>query len=311
MGIDRVSEAYSARADDYRDAVGRIEHAAQQDRDDLLTWARGVKGPILDVGCGPGQWTSFLHERGIDIAGIDPVEAFIDDARRRYPGVRYRTGRAEGLGVPNGSLGGILAWFSLIHTHPRAIDVPLAELARCLRQGGSLALGFFAGPDREPFDHAITTAYTWSVDGLGRRVEQAGFTVVETRERTDPGARPQGLLVAERSGAASPRHGRALVEEAPHAVAVPFPQRGTAADRAAEPETVREKNRVGTDEPRGPLSENGRRQGSGVTDELGHDLLARPQAPRLPDQGQQRHLRPPRRRGQTVLTASPAPARGG
>lgn len=198
MSFDKVREAYSARAGDYTDAVGHIEHAAPQDRDALLAWARGVAGPILDVGCGPGQWTSFLHHERIDIEGVEPVEAFLAEARARYPAVRYRPGRAEDLGVPDGTLGGILAWFSLIHTDPHAIAVPLAEFARGLREGGSLALGFFVGPDRDPFDHAITTAYTWSVDGLSSRVEQAGFTVVDAHVRADPGTRPQGLLVAER-----------------------------------------------------------------------------------------------------------------
>ncbi len=208
VSVDRVREAYSARADDYRDAVGSIEHAARHDRDHLLAWARGVEGPVLDVGCGPGQWTSFLHHEGIDVEGLDPVDAFIADARTRYPSARYRTGYAEDLGVADGSVGGILAWFSLIHTEPRLLGVPLAEFARCLRAGGTLVLGFFVGPDHEPFDHAITTAYTWSVDGLGQRVGEVGLTVVEVRTRTDPGARPVGVLVAERRATASPAPGR-------------------------------------------------------------------------------------------------------
>ncbi|WP_152190610.1 class I SAM-dependent methyltransferase [Georgenia satyanarayanai] len=198
MSTDAVREAYSARAAEYTDAVGMIEHAVQRDRDYLLAWARGVEGRILDVGCGPGQWTSYLHDRGVDIEGVDPVAAFVADARTRYPDARYRTGRAEDLGVAAGSLGGVLAWFSLIHTDPRLIDVPLAELARCLRAGGSLAVGFFVGPDREPFDHAVTTAYTWSVDGLTVHLGRAGFTVEDAQVHAVPGARTVGVLVARR-----------------------------------------------------------------------------------------------------------------
>lgn len=198
MSFDEVRDAYSARAAEYTDAVGKIEHATQRDREALLAWARAVDGPILDVGCGPGQWTSFLHHQGIDIEGVDPVESFLADARTRDPHVRYRTGRAEDLGVADGSLGGVLAWFSLIHTQPRAIDGAFTELARCLRPGGGLALGFFVGPDGEPFDHAITTAYYWSVDGLTGRLDQAGFTVTDAQVRTDRGARPGCLLVARR-----------------------------------------------------------------------------------------------------------------
>lgn len=194
--MDRVLDAYSRRAAEYVEVVGRIEHAAEADRTAILAWGRSVDGPILDVGCGPGQWTNLLHEAGLDVEGLDPVEAFLEEARARYPAARFRLGRAETLGVPGGSLGGVLVWFSLIHTDPGVIDVALRELAGCLRAGGSLAIGFFDGPAREPFDHAVTTAYYWSVDALTEVVEGAGLTVTAAQTRHDPPARPQGLLIA-------------------------------------------------------------------------------------------------------------------
>lgn len=198
MTIDQVRDAYSRRAAEYVDVVGRIEHAAEADRAAVLTWARSVDGPILDVGCGPGQWTNLLHEAGLDVVGVDPVEAFIDDARARYPAARFRRGRAEQLGVPDGSIGGVLAWFSLIHTDPAEIDAVLRGLARSLYAGGSLAIGFFDGAAREPFDHAVVTAYYWSVDALTELVEGAGLTVTGAQTRHDPPSRPQGFLVARK-----------------------------------------------------------------------------------------------------------------
>ena len=201
MTIDRVRQAYSARAGEYIDAVGKIEHAAQHDREYVLAWARGVNGRIVDVGCGPGQWTNFLQHEGIDIVGIDPVATFIVDATERYPTARFRVGRAEDLGVDDGSLGGVLAWFSLIHTIPDAIDDALAECARCIKPGGSVLIGFFDGTAREAFDHAVTTAYYWSVDALTEHIERAGFTVADAQVRVDPGVRPQGVIVAVRQPA--------------------------------------------------------------------------------------------------------------
>ncbi len=198
VSIDEVREAYSGRASEYVEVVGRIEHAAEADREAILAWARSVDGPILDVGCGPGQWTSFLHEAGLDVEGVDPVAAFMDDARARYPSARFRVGRAEALGVPDGSLGGVLAWFSLIHTDPDLIDGALRALARSLRAGGSLAIGFFDGTAREPFDHAVVTAYFWSVDALTELLDSAGLAVTHAQTRHDPPARPQGLVVAQR-----------------------------------------------------------------------------------------------------------------
>lgn len=177
---------------------GSVEAAAEQDRQLLLAWAQGVEGRIVDVGCGPGQWTSYLHENGGDIEGIDPVPEFIDDARQRFPGADYRIGQADQMGVEDRSLGGVLAWYSLIHIDPERIGAILSELARCIRPDGGLLIGFFEGAELAPFDHAVTTAYFWPVDLLASRVEQAGFTVTDVRTRTDPGTRPQGTIVAQR-----------------------------------------------------------------------------------------------------------------
>lgn len=196
--MEPAHEAYSRRAADYIDAVGRIEHAAQADRDYLLTWARSIDGRVIDVGCGPGQWTDYLRAAGIDIEGVDPSEVFITEAKRSYPRARYRLGRAEELGVTDESVGGILAWFSLIHTDPTTFQEPLQEFARCLRAGGSLALGYFEGEAREPFDHAITTAYYWSVEALSSELDAAGFEISDRAIRQDSGVRRQGVIVATR-----------------------------------------------------------------------------------------------------------------
>jgi ubiquinone/menaquinone biosynthesis C-methylase UbiE len=194
----RVRDAYASRGAEYVELFGTIEAAAEIDRERVLAWAQGVDGPILDVGCGPGQWTSFLHDHDVEIEGVDPVAAFIEEARRRHPGVPYRSGDAHRLDVDETSLGGVLAWFSLIHIEPERIDKPLTEFARCIRPGGGIAVGFFEGPELAPFDHAVTTAYFWPIEELSERVEHAGFAVTESHARTDPGARRQGMIVAHR-----------------------------------------------------------------------------------------------------------------
>ena len=195
---DTVRNAYSERAAEYIEFIGRIEHAAQRDRDYLLAWARATPGALIDAGCGPGQWTAFLHDAGVDIEGVDPVAAFIEDARNRYPTARYRVARAERLGVARASLGGVLAWFSLIHIDPASIDNSLLEFARCIRPGGSLAVGYFDGTAGESFDHAVVSAFYWSADALTARLERAGFTVTDVQTRQDPDVRRQGVIVATR-----------------------------------------------------------------------------------------------------------------
>lgn len=194
--LGAVRSAYGARASEYVDLLGGIEHTAEPDRMLIERWARSLAGRVRDVGCGPGQWTSFLAGLGVDAVGVDPVPAFLESAQANYPGIQFRSGRAEALDAADAALGGVLAWYSLIHSPPDQIGTALSEFGRCLRIGGGLALGFFTGPRLEPFDHAVTTAYFWPVDLLAEEVEAAGFTVTHTETRTDRPGRTHGALLA-------------------------------------------------------------------------------------------------------------------
>lgn len=198
MSLTAVRDAYSARSAEYADALGSIEETAEHDRNYVRAWAKQVDGPILDVGCGPGQWTNYLHEHGVMVEGIDPVPEFVEHARSRNPNATYRVGSAGNLDVEDESLGGVLAWYSLIHTAPDDLDRLLADIARCLRPGGRLAVGFFAGLELEPFEHAVTVAYFWPADLLAARVERAGLVILDTETRHDPESRPHGAILASK-----------------------------------------------------------------------------------------------------------------
>lgn len=196
---DSAKQSYARRANEYIDALGSIDATASHDRELIGAWARQQRdGQILDVGCGPGNWTNWLHKQGIDIAGVDPVPEFVHHAQDAYPDITFSTGRAEQLDVADSSLAGILAWYSLIHSPPDRVTAAIAEFARSIKPGGGLLVGFFEGSEVAPFDHAITTAYFWPLDLLSRKVEDAGFTVASRDTRVDPGSRPHGAITAHR-----------------------------------------------------------------------------------------------------------------
>ena len=193
-----TQNAYTNRASEYTSLLGSMDAVHAADRHLVETWADQVDGAILDAGCGPGHWTAHLARRGHNVRGIDLVPAFIDHARTTYPDVTFDTGSIDSLDAPTGNLGGVLAWYSLIHHDPTTIQVPLQELARVLQPTGSLLLGFFVGPSVEAFDHAVTTAYYWPVSALTSELEAAGFEVEETHTRTGTGYRPHGAVMATR-----------------------------------------------------------------------------------------------------------------
>lgn len=200
-----VTGSYSQRAAEYTHRFGSMAAVHPSDRELVEAWAAGLKGRVIDAGCGPGHWTAFLAERGADVEGVDLVPEFVAGARARFPNVSFTVGSVGALGAGRGSVGAILAWYSLIHHEPDALGTTLAEFARVIRPGGGLLLGFFEASTLTRFDHAVLDAWGWPIDELAREVEVAGFAVLEAHSRTDAGHRPHGAIVARRDGEGVPR----------------------------------------------------------------------------------------------------------
>ncbi|MEJ7634117.1 class I SAM-dependent methyltransferase [Aeromicrobium sp.] len=194
-----VAAAYDARADEYVAKLGSVEQMAPQDREAIESWRDATPGRFLDVGCGPGHWTDTLSADGQrDVVGVDAAARFVSSARERFPHIHFLIADLAAMPVATESVGGVLAWFSIIHAAPAEVPETLGELARVLTPGGSLLLGFFDGDDCEPFDHAVTTAYYWSAAALGELLAHEGFVVEQTVVRQDPGVRRQGRVLATR-----------------------------------------------------------------------------------------------------------------
>jgi len=147
----------------------------------------GLSGPVLDLGCGPGQWTAFLHSAGADVTGVDMVPEFLAHARAHHPGPEFRLGQMTELDVPDHSAAGILSWYSTIHLPPSELDHILREFRRLLAPSGVLVLGFFdSDDDVAPFDHKVITAYRWPVEVLVEHLAAVGFVELERRQHQLP-----------------------------------------------------------------------------------------------------------------------------
>jgi SAM-dependent methyltransferase len=195
-----IAAAYDSRAAEYVALAGAIGQMDARDAAVIGRWRDDATGLLLDAGCGPGHWTGFLAAGDREVRGVDLSAEFIETARRQHPGIAFDLGTFRELPLATGSVGGILAWYSLIHTPPDDLPEILEEFARVLAPGGGLLLGFFDGEPREPFAHAVAPAYFWSAEALRGLLADAGFEVVTTETRgREPGeisARPHGSLSA-------------------------------------------------------------------------------------------------------------------
>ncbi|MEU9985173.1 class I SAM-dependent methyltransferase [Streptomyces sp. NPDC050856] len=183
--LPATAEAYDAVAVRYAELVRGWLDGLPLDRAVLAAFAEAVRaggaGPVAELGCGPGQVTAHLRDLGLDVlVGVDLSPVMIDLARRAHPDLRFEVGSMDALELADGTLGGIVSWYSVIHAPPRDLPSYLAEFRRVLAPGGHLLLAFFEseGGPVTAFDHKVVTAYRWPVDGLAGLAREAGFAEV-------------------------------------------------------------------------------------------------------------------------------------
>ncbi|MFJ5228975.1 class I SAM-dependent DNA methyltransferase [Kitasatospora sp. NPDC088391] len=198
--------SYDTVAADYADLIRGVLAGAPYLRAALGLFAELVReaggGPVADVGCGPGHVTAHLHGLGLDAFGVDLSPGMVAVARRDHPGLRFEVGTMTALDLPDGSVAGLLAFWSLIHLPDAELPTALGEFRRVLRPGGPLLLGFHVG-DGSRVKAEGYGGHPMKVRVHRRRPEQvaallreAGFTV-EAHLLTDPdGATPGALLFA-------------------------------------------------------------------------------------------------------------------
>jgi len=162
----------------------------------MLEWltekvANSGGGRICDMGCGPGQVAGYLRRLGADACGIDLSAAMVENAGRLYPDVSFQQGDMLALtGVPDGSYGGIAAFYSIVHIGREDVVRGLMEMRRVLRPGGVLLLAFHLGREvvhkDEWWGHEVSVDFFFyeRQEMLGY-FEAAGFALEEAIER-DP-----------------------------------------------------------------------------------------------------------------------------
>lgn len=184
MALDEVARAYDSQAAGLADMLGAVVSPRDVDRAVIEPWAKTISGRILDVGSGTGRWSGHLASCGYDIEGLEPVDAFVEIARKTHPTVVFRQASFSDLHGSEERWSGILAWYSLIHLGPDELPTALATLRGVLEVDGSLLVSFFSGHRLEAFRHPVTTAYRWPMLNMVDVIERAGFEV--THQQWDP-----------------------------------------------------------------------------------------------------------------------------
>ncbi|MEQ1889512.1 MAG: class I SAM-dependent methyltransferase, partial [Alphaproteobacteria bacterium] len=139
--------------------------------------------PVLDIGCGRGEWIELLNGRNIAAYGIELNNVHVSEARKRNLDVREAEGLAHLRSLDDGSLSGVTGFQVIEHLDWHDLISMVDEIKRVLTPGGFL---LFETPNPE---NLLVGASTFWGDPSHRAplrpsvmrftVEQRGFSGAE------------------------------------------------------------------------------------------------------------------------------------
>ncbi|MER7476885.1 class I SAM-dependent methyltransferase [Streptomyces sp. NPDC126510] len=204
---DAIAEVYAAEHPD--SLAGRPLERALLSAFVELVRATGAPGrpPVADIGSGPGYVTARLHEAGLPVFGVDASPRMVALARRAHPELRFHVGSMTALDLPEATLGGIVALYSIIHVPDDHLPSVFAGFHRVLLPGAPVLLGFQSGDEdghqrlTERFGREISLDYFWRTpETVAGHLTRAGLEMY-ARVLREPEAGeklPRAFLLARR-----------------------------------------------------------------------------------------------------------------
>lgn len=209
--LDRVRSTYDVVAESYARLLPDAGFEAPADRGMIEAFVSHVAGgtaqKVVDAGCGTGRMTQLLASRGMDVSGIDVSAGMIAVARRNSPGLSFEVGELADLPFAHGQLGGVFAWYSIIHSPPEELPRIFADFFRVLAPGGHALLSFHVGEGARQLSRAYghdvsLESHLFTPETIAEHLADAGFDVAAqlTRPPRSQEKTPQAVLLAHRSG---------------------------------------------------------------------------------------------------------------
>lgn len=190
LDIHSVRRAYDTVANDYATYLPdtRAEASLDLAMIDAFIEAVGTGADVrvLDAGCGTGRMSRYVADRGCRVEGVDLSSNMVAMARRDHGEVVFTVGSLTDLPCANDQFAGVMLWYSIIHTPPSGQQQIFDEVARVLRPGGHVLVGFQAGEGRRDLSQAyrqfgheiLLERHLYTADQLAARMLAAGLSEV-------------------------------------------------------------------------------------------------------------------------------------
>jgi len=157
------------------------------------------RGPVCDMGCGPGHIARYLHDVGANVFGLDLSPQMLEQARQLNPDISFTEGNIFALNLESNSLAGIAAFYAIVNLPPDSLPLAFSEMQRVLQPGALLLLAFHTGQEVIHVDQmwgqpVSMDFFYFESSAIQHALETAGFTIEERIERE-----PYALAVEHQS----------------------------------------------------------------------------------------------------------------
>ena len=186
MAWEQLRSSYDAVARKYEARFLDELNDKPRDRELLKAFAASVSDPVVEVGSGPGQVGAFVRQRGRRVFGLDRSAQMARLAKHRLDGALVADMRW--LPLASERLGGLVAFYSLIHLRRHELATALREFHRVLQPGGRVLFSAHEGQGELEHDQFLDepvpiVATLFELDELVDASEAAGLRVTRAERR--------------------------------------------------------------------------------------------------------------------------------
>jgi ubiquinone/menaquinone biosynthesis C-methylase UbiE len=188
----KIAGVYDSVAKEYAEQFLREHEKKPLDREILQRFSQIVKDkkPVWDFGCGPGQTTRYLADLGVEISGLDISAESLRQAGKLHPEIHFRKGNLLDLEFEDRSIGGIVAFYAIVHFSEKQVERAFREIWRVLQPGGAFLFTFHIGDETMHVTEFLgketdVDFMFFETDFISRCLQEVGFKKIEVIER-DP-----------------------------------------------------------------------------------------------------------------------------
>jgi ubiquinone/menaquinone biosynthesis C-methylase UbiE len=143
---------------------------------------------ILDVGCGPGNFTKYMFNKGFKVEGVDLSVGMLDIAKSKVPEAKFTLGDMRKLKYKSGSFDALLVAYSLIHIPSEEILSTLIGFKRVLIKDGIILIITQAGEADRIVDEPFLKGEKMFINFFTRKriadyLKNAGFFIIYQKEK--------------------------------------------------------------------------------------------------------------------------------